>query len=147
MYYCSSPIYQMFEHSQALHAHQQQRQSHPGHSAHAGGPQPGSTSSSSSHQPSVQRLTVAQESSFNPSASQRVPAYQRQHSAGGAITQQQLVSALAGAMGTVQPSHLSAVDFSTARASRYMYMYAFLVSSLPQLCMYHSKTESVGMGL
>ena len=107
----------MFEHSQALHAHQQQRQSHPGHSARAGGPQPGSTSSSS-HQPSAQRLTVAQESSFNPSATQQVPAYQRQHSAGGGITQQQLASALAGAMGTVHSSHLSSADFSTVRASR-----------------------------
>lgn len=110
---------QMFEHSQALHAHQQQRQSHPGHSALAGRSQPGSTSSSS-HRSSTQRVTVAQESSFNPSASQQVPVYQRQHSSGGGITQQQLASALAGAMGTstAQSSHLSAADLSTARASR-----------------------------
>lgn len=106
----------MFEHSQALHAHQQQRQSVPGHSARAGGSQSVSASSSS-HHPSSQRLTVAQESSFDPSSSHQVPVYQRQHSAGGGITQQQLASALAGAMGT---SHLSAVDTSTGRASRYV---------------------------
>ena len=94
----------MFEHSQALHAHQQQRQTHPSHSVHAGGPQP-APASSSSHRPQAQRLPVAQESSFNPSASQQVPVYHRQHSAGGGITQQQLASALAGAIGTVHSSH------------------------------------------
>ena len=106
---------QMFEHSQALHAHQQQRQSHPGHSA----PRPlhpGHTSSSS-HQPSAQRLVVGQESS-NPSTSRQVPLYQRQHSTGGGITQQQLASALASAMGSVDSSPLSSLDFSTVQASR-----------------------------
>lgn len=111
----------MFEHSQALHAHQQQRQGNPSpsHSAYAGGPRP-SSASSSSHRPPAQRLAVTQESSFNPSASQQVPAYHRQHSAGGGITQQQLASALAGAIGSVHSSHLSAVDSSDVRASRYV---------------------------
>ena len=120
---------QMFEHSQALHAHQQQRQSHPSHSM-SPAPQPNSVSSSS-HQPLVQRLTVSQGSSLNPSASQQVPLYERQQSAGGGITQQQLASALAGALGSVHSSSLSGLDIS--RASRYIGMSHSACMSVPHV--------------
>ena len=62
---------------------------------------------------------MAQETSFNSPTSQQVPRYQRQHSAGGSITQQQLATALAGAMGSVQSAPLSSLDLSSVRASRY----------------------------
>lgn len=68
---------QMFEHSQALHAHQRQQQS----SNNATG-------------------VAIQETSFNPSTSQQHGSllFGRQNSGGAAITQDQLTSALANAM-------------------------------------------------
>lgn len=95
----------MFEHSQALHAHQQQRQTRAGQAT-----LPASISSQS-----TSRRVVAQESTVS---SQPAPVYQRQHSAGGSITQQQLASALATAMGTVPSPSLAGMDFSNVRASR-----------------------------
>ena len=71
---------QMFEHSQAIHAHQRQAQV---------------TTSAQGNQPSMSQ-----------------PSTQRQNSR-GAITQDLLTSALAGAMsGSPQPSPLSSLDIS-----------------------------------
>ena len=88
----------MFEHSQALHAHQQQRQTQ-------------AVASSSQH-PTV--VHPVQESSSNHSTSRPYGSVQRQNSGGG-ITQGQLASALAEAMNRTasqQPSPLSSLDVS-----------------------------------
>ena len=106
---------QMFEHSQALLAHQQQHQSS----------QPSATASSETPTQPVE------DSSFQPSTSQQhgsvsvvEPQSQSATTSGGAgiITQSLLATALAGAMGSTQsstqPSPMSSLDFSTVLTSR-----------------------------
>lgn len=91
----------MFEHSQAIHAHQQQAQVNTPHQAHPpSGPQ--HATEQRTHQSTKQQATQNYTAQYHTT--------QRQNS-GGAITQDQLASALAGAMSN-SASPLSSLNMS-----------------------------------